>query len=133
MPSSRVLNSIPQTRVQTADCAPSAAPDHIRQRYRDRKWRSLPGRIASARSTSSRGDKAVGFVGVGMQINHSASLLSRSALAITETELKVMAALAITGLSSKAKERIQHAGRERHAERVIDEREEQVLADVAHA
>jgi hypothetical protein len=38
-----------------------------------------------------------------MQVDHSASLLSRSALAITETELKVIAALAIMGLSSKPK------------------------------
>ena len=31
-----------------------------------------------------------------------------------------------------AEERIKHAGRDRHAERVVDEREEQILPDVAH-
>ena len=51
---------------------------------------------------------------------------------MTETELKLMAALAIIGLSSEADERIEHAGRDRHAERVVDEGEEEVLADVAH-
>ena len=43
-----------------------------------------------------------------------------------------MAAAAIMGLSSSPNERIQHARGDRHAERVVDEREEQVLADVAH-
>jgi hypothetical protein len=38
-----------------------------------------------------------------MQVNHSLSLRSRSAFAITETELKVMAALAMAGLNSKPK------------------------------
>ncbi len=38
-----------------------------------------------------------------MQIDHSASFLSRSALAITETELNVIAALATMGLSSSPK------------------------------
>jgi hypothetical protein len=38
-----------------------------------------------------------------MQIDHNASFLSRSALAITETELKVIAALAMMGLSSSPK------------------------------
>ena len=47
--------------------------------------------------------RAVRFIGVRMQIDHSASLLRRSALAITETELKVIAALAITGLSKRPK------------------------------
>jgi hypothetical protein len=40
---------------------------------------------------------------MGMQVDHSSSLLRRSALAITETELKVIAALAIIGLSSRPK------------------------------
>src|SRR5271163_3819981 len=50
-----------------------------------------------------RSECSVGFVGVTMQIDHSASFLSRSALAITETELKVIAALATMGLSSRPK------------------------------
>ena len=56
----------------------------------------------------------------------------RSALAITETELKVIAALAIIGLSRRPKQRVEDARRERHAEHVVDEREEQVLPDVPH-
>src|SRR6202049_5364154 len=38
-----------------------------------------------------------------MQIDHNANFLNRSALAITETELNVIAALAIVGLSSRQK------------------------------
>ena len=57
---------------------------------------------------------------------------SRSALPITDTELNVIAALAMIGLSSRPKSGIEHPGRDRHAEHVVDEREEQVLADVAH-
>src|SRR5579871_3501875 len=40
---------------------------------------------------------SIGFVGVGVQVDHSASFRSRSAFAITDTELNVIAALAITG------------------------------------
>jgi hypothetical protein len=50
---------------------------------------------------------------------------------MTDTELKVMAALAIIGLSSSPNTGYSDAGRHGHAERVVDEREEQVLADVA--
>ena len=46
---------------------------------------------------------AVGFIGMTMQIDHSASFLSRSAFAITDTELNVIAALAMMGLSSSPK------------------------------
>ena len=56
----------------------------------------------------------------------------RSALAITDTELRLIAAAAIIGLSRSAEERVEHAGGDRHAERVVDEGEEEVLADVAH-
>ena len=48
---------------------------------------------------------------------YSLARRSRSALPITETELNVIAALAIIGLSSSPNARIQHAGRDRHAER----------------
>ena len=51
---------------------------------------------------------------------------------MTDTELKLMAAAAMMGLSSKSEERIKDAGGDRHAERVVDEGEEQILADVAH-
>ena len=50
---------------------------------------------------------------------------------ITETELEVIAAAAIIGDSSRPKKGIEHAGGDRDAERVVDEGEEQVLADVA--
>ena len=43
-----------------------------------------------------------------------------------------MAAAAICGDSSQAERRIEHARRDRHAGGVVDEGEEQVLADVAH-
>ena len=51
---------------------------------------------------------------------------------MTRTELTLIAALAIIGLSSRPKSGIEHAGRDRHRQRVEDEGEEQVLADVAH-
>ena len=38
-----------------------------------------------------------------MQVDHRASLLRRKAFVITDTELSVMAALAITGLSNSPK------------------------------
>src|SRR5579871_6158477 len=50
-----------------------------------------------------RSARAIGFVGVRVQVDHRANLLSRSAFAITETELKVIAALAIMGLRSSPK------------------------------
>ncbi len=50
-----------------------------------------------------RSAAAVRLVGVSVKIDHSASFLNRSALAITETELNVIAALAIIGLSSTPK------------------------------
>ena len=43
---------------------------------------------------------------------------------ITETELRLMAALAIIGLKSSAEERIEHAGGDRDAERVVEEGED---------
>ncbi len=51
---------------------------------------------------------------------------------MTETELKVIAALASIGLSSKPNDRIEQPGRDRDAQHVVDEGEEQVLPDVAH-
>ena len=51
---------------------------------------------------------------------------------MTDTELRLIAALAIIGLSRRPNERIEHARGDGHAERVVDEREEQVLADVPH-
>ena len=66
------------------------------------------------------------------EASYSFTARRRSALAITETELRLMAAAAIIGLSSSPKHGIEHAGRDRHAQRVVDEGEEQVLADVAH-
>ena len=57
---------------------------------------------------------------------------SRSAFAITDSELSVIAALAQIGLTSTPSERIEHAGGDRHADRVVGEGEEQVLPDVAH-
>ena len=62
----------------------------------------------------------------------SDAVRSRSAFAITDTELRVIAALAQIGLISTPKQRIQHAGRDRHAEHVVDERQKQVLPDVPH-
>ena len=60
------------------------------------------------------------------------TLRRRSALPTTETEERLMAAAAMIGDSSMPKSGIEHAGRDRHAERVVDEGEEQVLLDVAH-
>ena len=51
---------------------------------------------------------------------------------ITDTELKLIAAAAIIGLKQQPEERVEHARRDRHAGGVVDEREEQVLLDVAH-
>ena len=60
-------------------------------------------------------------------------VLKRSALPTTDTELKLMAAAAIIGLSSRCcRDRVQHAGRNRHAQGVVDQGEEEVLADVPH-
>ena len=53
-------------------------------------------------------------------------------MAITETELKVMAALARIGLSNKAEKRIEHAGGNRDTQRIVEKREREILADVAH-
>jgi hypothetical protein len=51
---------------------------------------------------------------------------------MTETELKLIAARGDHGAQEQAEEGIQHACRDRHAERVVDEGEEQVLSDVRH-
>ncbi len=53
-------------------------------------------------------------------------------VAITETELKAMAAPAIIGLSRMSEERIENAGGDRDADGIVDEGEKQVLPDVAH-
>ena len=64
---------------------------------------------------------------------HSAARRSRSAFAITDTELRLIAARGDHRAEQQTpKNGIEHARRDRHAERVVDEREEQVLADVAH-
>ena len=57
---------------------------------------------------------------------------SRKALVITETELNVMAALAMNGAEQQAEKRIQHAGGDRHSHRIVDKREKKILANVAH-
>ena len=50
---------------------------------------------------------------------------------MTLTEESAIAAAAMIG-DSRIRRRVEHAGRDRHADRVVDEGEEQVLADVAH-
>ena len=55
---------------------------------------------------------------------YSLTVRNRSAFAITETELKLIAAPAIIGLRRMPKQRIKDTGGDRHAERVVDEREE---------
>ena len=62
----------------------------------------------------------------------SSNLRNRSALTITETELNVMAALAIIGLEQDPKPGIEHSRRDRHAQGIVEEREGEVLADVGH-
>ena len=57
----------------------------------------------------------------------------RSALAMTETELKRHGRAGPDRADERAGERIEHAGGDRHADGVVDERQEQVLADVPHA
>ena len=52
---------------------------------------------------SSTDLKSVLAIVVPVSRDHSATLRRRSALAITDTELKVIAALAIIGLSSRPK------------------------------
>ena len=56
----------------------------------------------------------------------------RSALTMTETELKVMAALAIIGLRRTPEERVQHPRGDGNSQGVVEEREEEILADVSH-
>ena len=51
---------------------------------------------------------------------------------MTETELSVMATLAIIGLSRMPDERIERPGGDRHAEGVVEEGEREVLADIGH-
>ena len=66
-------------------------------------------------------------------VDQIATLLSRSAFMTTETELALMAAATIIGLSRSPGEGKQHSRSDRHAERVANEGEEEVLADVAEA
>ena len=63
---------------------------------------------------------------------HSRRRRSRSALAITETELNDMASAATIGLSRTPTAGIQHARGNRNADQIVDEGEEQVLPNVAH-
>ena len=65
-------------------------------------------------------------------LSHRMTRFSLSALVITETQLRLIAALAIIGLSSKPKNGIEHAGGDRDAEHVVDKRKEKILPDVAH-
>ena len=51
---------------------------------------------------------------------------------MTETELSVIAALAQIGLINIPVKRVEHAGGHRHADRVVDKREKEILPDVAH-
>ena len=51
---------------------------------------------------------------------------------ITDTELNVIAALAMIGLSSRPKKRIEYSSGDRHSHDVVYKGEEQILADVAH-
>src|SRR5271156_2694973 len=60
------------------------------------------------------------------------TLRKRSALPMTQTELMLIAALAIIGFRIKTKSGIEDAGGDRYRDRVEHEREEQVLPDVAH-
>ena len=50
---------------------------------------------------------------------------------MTETELKLIAALASIGLSSQPKNGIEHAGGDGDAQRVVKKGEGQILPDVA--
>ena len=50
---------------------------------------------------------------------------------MTLTDESAIAAAAMIGDSRMPKTRIKHARRDRHAGRIVDEGEEQVLADVA--
>ena len=102
------------------------------------------GRGAQGQTAARRADDRVGAQAVvaaartasilsgGYTPSHSRTALSRSALPITETEDRLIAAAAIIGLSSRPVNGYRTPGGDRHPERVVDEREEQVLPDVAH-
>ena len=62
----------------------------------------------------------------------SRTLRSRKLLLTTNTELNAIAPAAMIGLSCHAEERVQHAGRDRDADDVVDERPEQIPLDRAH-
>lgn len=64
--------------------------------------------------------------------DYSLVLRSRKAFAITETELRLIAALAISCDSQRAEEGAPHARPDRHSEHVIKESREKVMANVAH-
>jgi len=49
---------------------------------------------------------------------------------MTDTELKVIAALAMDWTKQQSEEQVENAGRDRHTERVVDKSEEQVLPEV---
>ena len=51
---------------------------------------------------------------------------------MTETELKVMAALAQNRADEEARERVERSGRDRHPDGVVDKRQKQILTDVPH-
>ena len=60
------------------------------------------------------------------------TLRSRSELVTTEIDEALIAKAANIGLISMPSNGIEHAGRDRHADGIVDQREEQVLADIAH-
>ena len=59
-------------------------------------------------------------------------LRRRSALLTTETDERLMAAAAIIGREQHAEGWVEHAGRDRHAQRVVGEGEDEILLDVSH-
>ena len=64
--------------------------------------------------------------------SQSSSRRRRNALPITETELNVIAALAIIGLRRMPNDRVEQTGRDGYSHHVVNEGKKQVLADVAH-
>ena len=64
--------------------------------------------------------------------NYSFTLRKRNALLITDTLLKLMAAAAMMGLREQSELGIENACGDGHSDWVVDEREEEVLLDVAH-
>ena len=83
-----------QAGVRSGTDCPVVAGECVMVRYR----KSLELQRDGVIDQLSRSVTSIRLVGVCMQIDQSSSFLSRRAFAITETELRVMAALAIIGL-----------------------------------